>query len=148
MTRSVQRAIRGPRLLPLAALPLVATLHTLGHPSESHAMEDVPAARSVASAGSSEPGRARWRAPHSGNRDERDDRRGLPTARQWGHPAPAAGMVPMSVCLAVLTGLVLLLLGGGTTGARDTATTPVRGRSIATPSNSESGVMTVLGCQR
>ncbi|MFI1285318.1 hypothetical protein ACH4U5_31960 [Streptomyces sp. NPDC020858] len=159
MTRSAQRAAQGPRLLLLAALLLgIVTMHTLGHPTESHAMEDGAADRSVASAGSSDPAAqsgARHtpalppsaRAPEHGRAAPHEPARGpvvepvhepvakpvgeparaaaadaaSPTASQWGSPAPGTGMDPMSVCLAVLTGLVLLFLGSGLAGARDTA---------------------------
>ncbi|MFD6970750.1 hypothetical protein [Streptomyces sp. NPDC059949] len=174
MTRSVQRAAQGPRLLLLAALLLgIVTMHTLGHPTESHAMEDGAAARSVASAGSSDPAAqsgARHtpalppsaRAPEHGRAAPHEPARGpvdepvhdpvanpvdeparaaaadaaSPTASQWGSPAPGTGMDPMTVCLAVLTGLVLLLLGGGLAGTRDTA--PPGGAS-RTPGRSGGG---------
>ncbi|WP_374773697.1 hypothetical protein OG756_12325 [Streptomyces sp. NBC_01310] len=179
MTRSAQRAAQGPRLLLLAALLLgIVTMHTLGHhPTESHAMEDGAAARSVASAGSSDPAAqsgARHtpalpptaRAPEHGGAALHEPARGpvdevvhepvrgrvdepvgeraraaaadaaSPTASQWGSPAPGTGMDPMSVCLAVLTGLVLLLLGSGLAGARDTASP---GGASRTPGRSGGG---------
>lgn len=52
MTSRAQRADRWPRPPLLAALlPGIAILRALGHPTDSHALEDVPAAHSVASAG-------------------------------------------------------------------------------------------------
>ncbi|MCX4525593.1 MULTISPECIES: hypothetical protein [unclassified Streptomyces] len=117
MTRSAQRAARWSRLLLLGALLLgIVTMHTLGHPSESHAMEDVPAAHSVA-------------REHTIAAQRPAPVHALPHAAQPAHAAhvtagapvtavaPAVhapvgpAMDPMSVCLAVLAGLVLLALG-------------------------------------
>ncbi|MFD9412948.1 hypothetical protein ACFWBN_38920 [Streptomyces sp. NPDC059989] len=52
MTRSAQRATPRPRLLLLLAALLlgVVTLHTVGRPAEPHALIDVSAGHSVASA--------------------------------------------------------------------------------------------------
>ncbi|MFD7928047.1 hypothetical protein ACFV4S_19505, partial [Streptomyces sp. NPDC059742] len=56
MTRSAQRAAPGARLLLLAALLLgIVTMHTLGRPTESHTVDDVSTAHSVASAGQPAP---------------------------------------------------------------------------------------------
>ncbi|MEW2139252.1 hypothetical protein AB0892_22120 [Streptomyces sp. NPDC005409] len=115
MTRSDERAGPGARLLLLAALLLgIVTMHSLGHPADSHAVEDAPAGRSVAS------------ADHTRGAERVHAQDPIPAA---GAPLPAAavgtgtgtGMDPMSVCLAVLTGLVLLYLGAGPAGFRDTA---------------------------
>ncbi|MEU4730627.1 hypothetical protein [Streptomyces sp. NPDC023588] len=129
MTRSGERAGPGARLLLLAALLLgIVTMHSLGHPADSHAVEDAPAGRSVASAGHTR-GAERVHAQGQAQGPAQDP---IPVA---GAPLPAAavgitnaagtgtgtGMDPMSVCLAVLTGLVLLYLGAGPAGSRDTA---------------------------
>ncbi|MFJ6753877.1 hypothetical protein ACIQNK_02385 [Streptomyces sp. NPDC091273] len=151
MTRSAERAAPGSRLLLLAALLLgIVTMHTLGHPSASHAMEDVSAARSVASAGPPGPA-ADGGAHHTpalapATPDREQDHRpavepahepfpapvpvpvpeaglaaGLEPAQAAGTQGPGTGMDPMSVCSAVLAGLVLLYLGAGPAGSRDTA---------------------------
>ncbi|MFF4265824.1 hypothetical protein ACFY7Y_31490 [Streptomyces virginiae] len=112
MTRSAQRAAPGARLLLLAALLLgIVTMHTLGHPTESHAMQDVSSAHSVASAEPPAP------AAHGG---ARHTAAGVPSPAvpAWGYEMPATEMDPMSVCLAVLAGLVVLLIGTGRTGSR------------------------------
>ncbi|MEU9164310.1 hypothetical protein AB0D29_29075 [Streptomyces sp. NPDC048424] len=143
MTRSAERAAPGPRLLLLAALLLgIVTMHTLGHPADSHAMEDVSAAHSVASAGSPGPaadgGAHHIPAPPPTAPDTGQDP--LPALEPAADPAveaamgpaagpaqaagaqwPGTGMDPMSVCSAVLAGLVLLYLGAGPAGSRDTA---------------------------
>ncbi|WP_327300589.1 hypothetical protein [Streptomyces goshikiensis] len=107
MTRSAQRAARWTRSTLLAALLLgIVTMHTLGHPSESHAMEDVTGARTVAQehplpahqAPAHRAPAAHAVAPAPG---------GGPAV----HAPPGSAMDPMSVCLAVLAGLVLLALG-------------------------------------
>ncbi|MFE3995649.1 hypothetical protein ACFXPW_28715 [Streptomyces goshikiensis] len=128
MTRSAQRAARWTRSTLLAALLLgIVTMHTLGHPSESHAMEDVTGARTVA--------QERPLPAHQAPAARQAPAHQAPAARQApahqarAHQAPAAhavapapggpavhappgtAMDPMSVCLAVLAGLVLLALG-------------------------------------
>ncbi|MFG2991379.1 hypothetical protein ACGFZK_19180 [Streptomyces sp. NPDC048257] len=120
MTRSAQRAAPGARLLLLAALLLgIVTMHTLGHPAESHALEDVSPAHSVASAGVSAP------AAHGGTRHTPAPAPAVDVAMApataWAYPMPATGMDPMSVCLAVLAGLVVLLIGTGRAGSRGAA---------------------------
>ncbi|MDX3536175.1 hypothetical protein PV721_17705 [Streptomyces sp. MB09-01] len=147
MTRSAERAAPGSRLLLLAALLLgIVAMHTLGHPSASHAMEDVSAAHSVASAGPPGPaadGGAHHNpvsAPTAPNREqvhrtavepaheparapalEAGLETGLEPAQAAGTRWPGTGMDPMTVCSAVLAGLVLLYLGAGPAGSRDTA---------------------------
>ncbi|MGW3325377.1 hypothetical protein [Streptomyces virginiae] len=132
MTRSAQRAAPGARLLLLAALLLgIVTMHTLGHPTESHAMQDVSSAHSVAWAERPAP------AVHGGTRhtaaalpagattaaDAATTAAGVPSPAvpAWGYEMPATEMDPMSVCLAVLAGLVVLLIGTGRTGSRRAA---------------------------
>ncbi|MFB6821690.1 hypothetical protein ACFCXA_08885 [Streptomyces virginiae] len=136
MTRSAQRAAPGARLLLLAALLLgIVTMHTLGHPTESHAMQDVSPTHSVASAQRPAP------AAHGGTRHTATTTAvgtatthattavGTATAAgapspavpAWGYEMPATEMDPMSVCLAVLAGLVVLLIGTGRTGSRRAA---------------------------
>lgn len=128
MTRSAQRAARWTRSTLLAALLLgIVAMHTLGHPSESHAMEDVTGARTVAR---ERPLPAPHRAPaaHQTSIHQTSTHQG-PAHQAPTHQAPAAhavapapggpavhappgtAMDPMSVCLAVLAGLVLLALG-------------------------------------
>ncbi|MFF2574754.1 hypothetical protein ACIGXG_21630 [Streptomyces goshikiensis] len=108
MTRSAQRAARWTRSTLLAALLLgIVTMHTLGHPSESHAMEDVPGARTVAQEHSlpAHQATAAHQAPAA---------HAVAPAPGGGpavHAPPGSAMDPMSVCLAVLAGLVLLALG-------------------------------------
>ncbi|MFB6562533.1 MULTISPECIES: hypothetical protein [unclassified Streptomyces] len=118
MTRSAQRAAPGARLLLLAALLLgIVTMHTLGHPTESHVVQDVSAAHSVASAGQPAPaGRGGTRHTSAPTTDAPS-----PTVPWWGHAVPATERDPTSVCLAVLAGLVVLLIGAGRTGSRRTA---------------------------
>ncbi|MCX4801950.1 hypothetical protein ACFWWM_18730 [Streptomyces sp. NPDC058682] len=118
MTRSAQRGAPGARLLLLAALLLgIVTMHTLGHPTESHVVQDVPAAHSVASAGQPAP------AERGGTRHTSAPTTDAPspTVPWWGHAVPATEGDPTSVCLAVLAGLVVLLIGAGRTGSRRTA---------------------------
>ncbi|MCX4719994.1 hypothetical protein ACWCYZ_15445 [Streptomyces virginiae] len=136
MTRSAQRAAPGARLLLLAALLLgIVTMHTLGHPTESHAVQDVSPAHSVASATLPAP------AAHGGTRHTAaatSDTAAItalgtavgtataagvpsPAVPAWGYEMPATEMDPMSVCLAVLAGLVVLLIGTGRTGSRRAA---------------------------
>ncbi|MFE3628581.1 hypothetical protein [Streptomyces goshikiensis] len=142
MTRSAQRAARWTRSTLLAALLLgIVTMHTLGHPSESHAMEDVPGARTVAQEhplpAPHRPAPAHQTAAHQAAARQAPAHRAPAhqTAAQQASaqqapaahplaaaPVPAPGgpavhapagtaMDPMSVCLAVLAGLVLLALG-------------------------------------
>ncbi|MER8097264.1 hypothetical protein [Streptomyces goshikiensis] len=149
MTRSAQRAARWTRSTLLAALLLgIVTMHTLGHPSESHAMEDVPGARTVAQEHPLPAHRApaARQAPAAQDPAAQAPAAQAPAAHQApAHLAPAAqapaahqarahqaaaahavvpapgglavhapagtAMDPMSVCLAVLAGLVLLALG-------------------------------------
>ncbi|MFD8893316.1 hypothetical protein [Streptomyces sp. NPDC059566] len=118
MTRSARRAAPGVRLLLLAALLLgIVTMHTLGHPTESHAMEDVSPAHSVASARPAAP------AGHGGTRHTAVPAADTPApaVSSWGHTMPATEMDPMSVCLAVLAGLVVVLIGTGRPGSRAAA---------------------------
>ncbi|MFE6084743.1 hypothetical protein [Streptomyces virginiae] len=139
MTRSAQRAAPGARLLLLAALLLgIVTMHTLGHPTESHAVQDVSPAHSVALATLPAP------AAHGGTRHTAAatadtavtaaitalgtavgtaTSAGVPSPAvpAWGYEMPATEMDPMSVCLAVLAGLVVLLIGTGRTGSRRAA---------------------------
>ncbi|MGW6843487.1 hypothetical protein [Streptomyces sp. NPDC054958] len=118
MTRSAQRAAPGSRLLLLAALLLgIVTMHTLGHPTESHAVQDVSPAHSVASAEQPAP------AVHGGTRHTAAAAAGVPSPAvpAWGYEMPATEMDPTSVCLAVLAGLVVLLIGTGRTGSRRAA---------------------------
>lgn len=126
MTRSAQRAAPGARLLLLAALLLgIVTMHTLGHPTESHAVQDVSAARSVASAEQTAPagqgGTRHISAPTTGAPSATTTGAPSPAVPWWGHAVPATEMDPTSVCLAVLAGLVVLLIGTGRTGSRRAA---------------------------
>ncbi|WP_327283151.1 hypothetical protein [Streptomyces sp. NBC_01205] len=149
--RTDRRAVRWPRRLLFAALLLgIVTMHTLGHPSRSHAMEDATAVAAVAPAGRAADHTARLTPDHTAGRPPaltpdhtarltpdytagRAPERaagpapGVHTADP-GAPGPAAeappvgsGMDPMSVCLAVLGGLTLLILGAGPAGLRDAA---------------------------
>lgn len=152
--RTDRRAARWPRLLLLAALLLgIVTMHTLGHPSRSHTMQDAAPAAAVAPAGRAAdrtPGDAAAARPGdmpgapsglaSGGRSDRvpdhaaglaDDREAAPptgTSHASDAPGPAAeaplpgsGTDPLSVCLAVLGGLTLLILGAGPARLRDAA---------------------------
>ncbi|MEV0409655.1 hypothetical protein AB0I68_02310 [Streptomyces sp. NPDC050448] len=168
--RTARRAARWPRLLLLAVLLLgIVTMHTLGHPSRSHTMEDAAPVAAVASAGRAAghasggmpgragadptgrapghttgrtpghttgrtPGHTTGRAPGrttdrgAGSADRREAAPPTGTARASDAPGPAAGsplpgtgMDPMSVCLAVLGGFTLLILGAGPAGLRDAA---------------------------
>ncbi|MET9855402.1 hypothetical protein ABZY57_20960 [Streptomyces sp. NPDC006450] len=135
-------AVRWPRLLLFAALLLgVAGMHTLGHPTQAHAMEDAPSVRFVPRSGHTPSG-----AAHGGRPVEAPDPAAPPDTAAagaangvaWGTgvtiaaastavatvgaPRPQhTGMDPMSVCLAVLGALTLLVLGAGLTGPRRTA---------------------------
>ncbi|WP_329313391.1 hypothetical protein OG723_12635 [Streptomyces sp. NBC_01278] len=209
--RTDRRAVRWPRRLLFAALLLgIVTMHTLGHPSRSHAMVDATAVAAVAPAGRAAdhtagrapaltpdhnlaltpdhtagpapdhtegrppaltpdhtarltpdhtPGQAPALTPDHTARLTPDHTAGRPPALTPDHtarltpdytagraperaagpapgvhtadpgaPGPAAeappvgsGMDPMSVCLAVLGGLTLLILGAGPAGLRDAA---------------------------
>ncbi|MFI5862316.1 hypothetical protein [Streptomyces sp. NPDC051546] len=141
MTRPAPRtqrpAVRWPRLLLFAALLLgIAGMHTLGHPTPAHAMDDVPSVRFVPRGGhtpsgsehgglsglpaESMPDMAAPAAPGAAvTRAGPDVTAALPTAAA---PRPQhTGMDPMSVCLAVLGALTLLVLGAGLAGPRRTA---------------------------
>ncbi|MFH8638677.1 hypothetical protein [Streptomyces goshikiensis] len=113
MTRSAQRAARWTRSTLLAALLLgIVTMHTLGHPSESHAMEDVTGARTVAQEHSLPAHQAT--AAHQAPAHRAPAAHAVAPAPGGGpavHAPPGSAMDPMSVCLAVLAGLVLLALG-------------------------------------
>ncbi|MFE3606127.1 hypothetical protein [Streptomyces goshikiensis] len=132
MTRSAQRAARWTRSTLLAALLLgIVTMHTLGHPSESHAMEDVPGARTVAQEhplpAPHRPAPAHQTAAHQTAAQQASAQQAPAQQAPAAHPLAAApvpapggpavhapagtAMDPMSVCLAVLAGLVLLALG-------------------------------------
>ncbi|KPI22124.1 hypothetical protein OV450_7492 [Actinobacteria bacterium OV450] len=174
MTRSAprtdRRAARWPRLLLLAALLLgIVTMHTLGHPSRSHVMEDATTAAAVAPAmrapdhtsaapedhpaplpadhtAGGPPGSAADRAPgYAAGGAPGPVADHAPGYTAGGAPAPGAdrapqghvgaggrgpavqapphgtGMDPMSVCLAVLGGFTLLVLGAGPAVRRDAA---------------------------
>ncbi|MFI6148869.1 hypothetical protein [Streptomyces sp. NPDC051109] len=123
--RTTQRAARWPRLLLLAALLLgIVTMHTLGHPSRSHTMEDATPAAAVASAARAAAhtsGHGSGGASgHASSRTAADHAPGGPGPAAEAPPA-GSGMDPMSVCLAVLGGLTLLILGAGPAGLRDAA---------------------------
>ncbi|MEV6732698.1 MULTISPECIES: hypothetical protein [unclassified Streptomyces] len=140
--RTDRRAARWPRLLLLAALLLgIVTMHTLGHPSRSHTMEDAAPAVAVASAGRAAD-HTPVHAPDHASADRTDTVAGTGTGTGMvtgagtvtvpahaSHdrgpaaesPPPGSGMDPMSVCLAVLGGLTLLILGAGPAGLRDAA---------------------------
>ncbi|MGI5449477.1 hypothetical protein ACQEVM_27600 [Streptomyces sp. CA-243310] len=119
MTRSARRAARWPRLPLLAVLLLgIVTMHTWGHPADSHTGEDAAVGRSVARAdagvahhpaSSHAAPAAPPRAPTASDLATASALQpaGLPQAG----PAPGPAMDPMSVCLAVLAALVLLALG-------------------------------------
>ncbi|MFD7085893.1 hypothetical protein ACFYXV_22150 [Streptomyces sp. NPDC002181] len=118
--RTAQRATRWPRLLLLAALLLgIVTMHTLGHPSRSHAMEDAAAAAAVAPARHAV-GHTAGHRPDPADQASGDQASGDRTPAA-GTPPAGTGMDPMSVCLAVLGGLTLLILGAGPAGSRDAA---------------------------
>nr|WSW46124.1 hypothetical protein OG296_25170 [Streptomyces sp. NBC_01001] len=140
--RTDRRAARWPRLLLLAALLLgIVTMHTLGHPSRSHTMEDAAPAVAVASAGRAAD-HTPVHAPGHVPADRTDTAAGAGAGMVTGpgagtvtvpahashdrgpaaeSPPPGSGMDPMSVCLAVLGGLTLLILGAGPAGLRDAA---------------------------
>ncbi|WP_328298327.1 hypothetical protein OG389_11235 [Streptomyces sp. NBC_00435] len=133
--RTERRAVRWHRLSLLAALLLgIVTMHTLGHPTRAHAMDDVPSVRFVPPAGHAPSGSA----PHGGAASGSDSvpgpgpgpglgpdlgPRSVPDARVLAvdAPRPHTGMDPMSVCLAVLGALTLLFLGAGLAGPRRSA---------------------------
>ncbi|MFB6616808.1 hypothetical protein ACIGFK_33010 [Streptomyces sp. NPDC085524] len=118
MTSRAQRAAPWPRPLLLAALLLgIVTMNALGHPTESHASEDAPAAHSVASAGPSGPP-------------------GPPGPPTDGEPDGAPTDDSGSGCPAVPTGPVVLFLDAGPAGSRDTA--PLGG-AARVPDRSDAG---------
>ncbi|MFD6890482.1 hypothetical protein [Streptomyces sp. NPDC059957] len=147
MTRPASRtqrpAVRWPRLLLFAVLLLgIAGMHTLGHPTPAHAMEDVSSARFVPQGGHGPSGAAHGGRPAgapdpaapaapSDMADSSDMAAAAATAAvsttavstaTIGAPRPQhTGMDPMSVCLAVLGALTLLVLGAGLAGPRRTA---------------------------
>ncbi|MCB5170032.1 hypothetical protein LG634_35170 [Streptomyces bambusae] len=105
MTPTAPRAPRLPRLLLLAALLLgIAGMHALGHPAESRAL---PAPGTFAAA-----------TFHDAERVAHVAGSGVTaTSHGAGHGGPGGtgtdtGMDPGSVCLAVLAGLGVLVLGG------------------------------------
>ncbi|MFD5143253.1 hypothetical protein [Streptomyces sp. NPDC058401] len=121
MTRPASRpqrpAVRWPRLLLFAALLLgIAGMHTLGHPTPAHAMDDVPSVRFVPRAGHTPSGEEHGAAvTHA-------EPAGAPARTTAEAPRPPhTGMDPMSVCLAVLGALTLLVLGAGLAGPRRAA---------------------------
>ncbi|MGW1776598.1 hypothetical protein [Streptomyces sp. NPDC002104] len=153
MTRPAPRtrrpAVRWTRLLLFAALLLgIAGMHTLGHPTRAHAMEDVPSVRFVPQGGPTPSGSAHGGRPgtmpdvapdmtastaagsHAAGRTTSSALTTALTtaataataATAIGTPAPRhTGMDPMSVCLAVLGALTLLVLGAGLAGPRRAA---------------------------
>ncbi|QES54442.1 hypothetical protein DEJ51_09510 [Streptomyces venezuelae] len=105
-------------MLLLAALLLgIVALHALGRPTETHAVQDVSPAHSVASAEQPAP------AVHGGARHTVATAAGVPrpAVPAWGYEMPATETDPTSVCLAVLAGLVVLLIGTARTGSRGAA---------------------------
>ncbi|WP_327252457.1 hypothetical protein [Streptomyces sp. NBC_01244] len=155
MTRPASRtqrpAVRWPRLLLFAALLLgIVGMHTLGHPTPAHAMEDVPSVRFVPRGGHTPSG-----AAHGGRPVDAPDTAPRSDLAAPSNPAAAAatttatttatgtttavttaaaaaaiveapgpqhtGMDPMSVCLAVLGALTLLIIGAGLAGPRRAA---------------------------
>ncbi|MCY0954020.1 hypothetical protein [Streptomyces sp. H27-S2] len=87
MKRGARRAAPWRRLLLLAALLLgIVTMHTLGRPAESHAMEDGPAAHSVAPAAPSGP--SAHREPHHSEPAPGPLRAGTGPAAAAAHAAP------------------------------------------------------------
>ncbi|MCY0926631.1 hypothetical protein OTB20_10515 [Streptomyces sp. H27-H1] len=159
MTRPVQRiqrpAVRWPRLLLFAALLLgIAAMHTVGHPTPAHAMEDVPSTRFVPQGGHTPSGAAHGGRPYDAPdmtarshvtapsemaaSSEMTTSSEMAAATIAGAATPAAaeapspehtGMDPMSVCLAVLVALPLLVLGAGLAGPR--RATPLGGAARA-----------------
>lgn len=141
MTRPASRtqrpAVRWPRLLLFAALLLgIAGMHTLGHPTPAHAMEDVPSVRFVPRAGHTPSGAAHGGRPVEAMPDMTAPatiattgtgtavtNAGTGTALTTAEAPrpPHTGMDPMSVCLAVLGALTLLVLGAGLAGPRRAA---------------------------
>lgn len=144
MKRRARRAAPWRRLLLLAALLLgIVTMHALGHPAESHALEDGAAAHFVAPAAPSAPsahGEPHHSPPAPGPPRAGSEpaaaplRAGAEEAMAAAVPAPPpvrtpsaeapgprTGMDPMAVCLAVLAAVTLLLLGAGPAGSRDAA---------------------------
>lgn len=119
--RTEQEAAGWPRLLLLAALLLgIVSMHTLGHPTQAHAMDDVPAARFVPAAEHAPPGPATDHGTTAAHAMAPEPA-GQAAAAAAEAPRPHTGMDPMSVCLAVLGALTLLILGAGLAGPRRTA---------------------------
>ncbi|MFE9565137.1 hypothetical protein ACFYM0_28945 [Streptomyces sp. NPDC006487] len=153
MTRPASRtqrpAVRWHRLLLFAALLLgIAGMHTLGHPTPAHAMEDVPSVRFVPRGGHTPSGAAHGGrpvdAPEAAPRSDPATPSDLAAAAATTTPVTTTpvtttpvtttaavvveaprpqhtGMDPMSVCLAVLGALTLLILGAGLAGPRRAA---------------------------
>nr|WSX52152.1 hypothetical protein OG409_26425 [Streptomyces sp. NBC_00974] len=128
--RTERAAVRWSRLLLLAGLLLgIVTMHTLGHPTRAHAMQDVPGAHFVPPAGHpghDAPGAVADLATDLAT-DFATDRAAdlaaglgpapVPDAAVAAEaPGPHTGMDPMSVCVAVLGALTLLFLGAGLAG--------------------------------
>ncbi|WP_330296137.1 hypothetical protein [Streptomyces sp. NBC_00503] len=137
--RTEREAVRWTRLLLLAALLLgIVSMHTLGHPTQAHAMDDVhvmddvPAVRIVPAAAHAPSGSApdHTTAAHSATgvtgaaahaTAPEPAAAALPETAAAEAPRPHTGMDPMSVCLAVLGALTLLILGAGLAGPRRAA---------------------------
>ncbi|MFE2304764.1 hypothetical protein, partial [Streptomyces sp. NPDC059411] len=125
--RTEREAVRWTRLLLLAALLLgIVSMHTLGHPTQAHAMDDVPAVHFVPAAGHAPSGTApdhttaaaaHATGPEAAPSDVREAAAAVVAAAVAEVPRPHTGMDPMSVCLAVLGALTLLILGAGLAGA-------------------------------
>ncbi|MFE2285113.1 hypothetical protein ACFXDJ_13170, partial [Streptomyces sp. NPDC059443] len=126
--RTEREAVRWTRLLLLAALLLgIVSMHTLGHPTQAHAMDDVPAVHFVPAAGHAPSGTApdhttaaaaHATGPEAAPSDVREAAAAVVAAAVAEVPRPHTGMDPMSVCLAVLGALTLLILGAGLAGPR------------------------------
>ncbi|WP_407839438.1 hypothetical protein ACE1OC_28690 [Streptomyces sp. DSM 116496] len=126
MTRPASRtqrpAVRWTRLLLFAALLLgIAGMHTLGHPTPAHAMEDVPSVRFVPGAGHAPSGAAHGGRPVGAMPDTAAPAATAVAAAVEAPRPQHTGMDPMSVCLAVLGALTLLVLGAGLAGPRRAA---------------------------
>lgn len=128
--RTERTAVRWPRLLLVAGLLLgIVTMHTLGHPTQAHAMDDVPAVHFVPPAGhpgDHAPGgvadlAAGLAAELASASADLMQARAPGAAVAAEAPGPHTGMDPMSVCLAVLGALTMLFLGAGLAGPRRTA---------------------------
>lgn len=148
--RTEREAVGWPRLLLLAALLLgIVSMHTLGHPTQAHAMDDVPAARFVPAAGHAASGPAPGHGTTAAVHAMAPEPAGQAAAEA---PRPHTGMDPMSVCLAVLGALTLLILGAGLAGPRraaplgGAARAPGRSRGPDPPTPRE--LLTLLAVQR